>query len=227
MHRFRSISYSGIPVDGWDYVHSPLIKPERVNKDEEAKEEEERKNRFQNVVSVASKVKRFVKAVRSKTKKSKRLHLAFWIVVTIFCGCAATIPCELILKEDNMGTRINCLATYLFVIASTSPLFSSTNSISNRHIPIKNHLLMVFTTLTYNLLLTYAFSYHLPITLALILKNGSLVFQMCVGMLLFFLCLHTIRPSFHRRAQSYSIQKNKQKKQGMFFRARRTIECRS
>ena len=81
MHRFRSISYSGIPVDGWDYVHSPLIKPERVHKDEEAKEEEERKNRFQNVVSVASKVKRFVKAVRRKTKKSKRLHWAFWYVV--------------------------------------------------------------------------------------------------------------------------------------------------
>ena len=189
MHKFRSLSYSGIPVDGWDYVHSPLLKPQKGDGDLVdlvLKEEEEEKNRFEKIVKRYVNVKTFLKKIKRKTKKSKRLHLVFWIVVTIFCGCAATIPCELILKEDNMGTRINCLATYMFVIASTS--VSSKHVISNRHIPITNHLLMVFATLAYNLLLTYAFSYHLPITLALILKNGSLVFQMCVGM--FFLIIY-------------------------------------
>ena len=188
MHKFRSLSYSGIPVDGWDYVHSPLLKPQKKGEDlvDLVLKEEEEKNHLEKVVKSVVNVKTFLKNVKRKTKRSKRLHLVFWIVVTIFCGCAATIPCELILKEDNMGTRINCLATYVFVIASTS--VSSKHVISNRHIPITNHLLMVCTTLAYNLLLTYAFSYHLPITLALILKNGSLVFQMCVGM--FFLIIY-------------------------------------
>ena len=188
MHKFRSLSYSGIPVDGWDYVDSPLLKPQKKGEDlvDLVLKEEEEKNHLEKVVKSVVNVKTFLKNVKRKTKRSKRLHLVFWIVVTIFCGCAATIPCELILKEDNMGTRINCLATYVFVIASTS--VSSKHVISNRHIPITNHLLMVCTTLAYNLLLTYAFSYHLPITLALILKNGSLVFQMCVGM--FFLIIY-------------------------------------
>ena len=70
---------------------------------------------------------------------------------------------------------------------------------------------MVFTTLTYNLLLTYAFSYHLPITLALILKNGSLVFQMCVGMLLFFVFTYDT-PFLSQKSSILFYPKQKTKK---------------
>ncbi len=191
MHRFRSVSYTGMPVDGWDFVHSPDIRPWNATKggkdlpDLVLKEEEEKTttNTFKLVRAVKRIVimNQVVTKFKSTVTKSQRLYLTFWILVTIICGCAATVPCEFILKEDNMGTRINVLATYVFVIATTSPLFSSTHKLSERHIPLIRHLMIVCTTLGYNILLTYAFTYHLPINLALILKNGSLVFQMCTS----------------------------------------------
>jgi len=221
MHRFRSVSYSGIPVDGWDFVHSPPLRPQLVLKnnlpDLVLKEEKKEKRTLKKVAKRVIIARKFLKEIKDTAKRSNRLHLVFWVIVTIFCGCAATVPCELILKDDNMGTRITCLATYLFVITCSS----KHNNISNRHIPFKNHLIMVCTTLGYNLLLTYAFSYHLPITLALILKNGSLVFQMCVGYVLFpSVLLFPSYTSKHTHTHTHT-------QSDTFFKVRDIIEYRS
>eukprot|EP00939_MAST-03C_sp_MAST-3C-sp1_P004686 g4686.t1 len=205
MHRHSSVSY-GLPIDPWDVIHSPDLQPANpidgaVSPLSKKKKEEWEvsKENVEDVTtrkvatnkktlrSAARKVKHALAVVRSlkergeKVSKQRNLHLFGWIVVTVLCGCAVTIPVEFLLKRDEYGTRLNVLASYLFTIVSSSYVVGPAKIWRDRKISLSMHVLIAGAALGYNILLTMAFARHLPMSIALVLKNGGLLFQMLVG----------------------------------------------
>lgn len=121
-----------------------------------------------------------VSALSSAAASANRKQIAVRSCLVVVCGCLVIIPSELILKSDQQGMNLMTLSTYIFAICSS--LFAGGFSIiADRKIPLSYHAALVLAGYGFNKLSNVAFGIGLPMPLALVVKNGSLLCQMAAG----------------------------------------------
>eukprot|EP00928_Gymnodinium_smaydae_P062776 TRINITY_DN46560_c0_g1_i1.p1 TRINITY_DN46560_c0_g1~~TRINITY_DN46560_c0_g1_i1.p1 ORF type:complete len:379 (-),score=60.83 TRINITY_DN46560_c0_g1_i1:326-1420(-) len=140
-------------------------------------------SKWKTTTATVVKQLRGVHALRDAQKAGNKKRLALQALIVVCCGCLSLIPCELILKHDKQGMMLVNVATYLFAITS-SVIGSGGAVLTSRKIPLRLHACIVASGYICSQLCRLAFQMGLSMPIALVVKNGGLLCQMLVQLLM-------------------------------------------
>ena len=110
------------------------------------------------------------------TGYSNGLTLALAVVI---CGMISTASYEQVNLRDRGCGNLITFCEYLLVVAMDGHFFVS----NSRKVPMPYHVVVLVGFLGYSLLCNFALKMALPVTVLLILKNGGMVADVCLGYL--------------------------------------------
>lgn len=104
--------------------------------------------------------------------------LLLLVLTNVTCGLATQAVLEVMYSHDrNCGTMVSLVEAVAGALASSSALFGE------RRLPLSAHLQLFVTAVGFSLLSNAGLASGLPMSLALVLKNGHVLANMAVGAL--------------------------------------------
>jgi len=123
------------------------------------------------------------KAEDASISNACKLFMDSTIVLAMFvvaCGCACQAPYELLNSRDRGCGDMIALSEYVYGLVASAP--QALNA-TQWHIPWRFHFGLSLSALGYSALVNVALATQMPMPVAITMKNGNLVANMVVGLL--------------------------------------------
>mmetsp|Transcript_112496 Transcript_112496/g.195199 ORF Transcript_112496/g.195199 Transcript_112496/m.195199 type:complete len:460 (+) Transcript_112496:31-1410(+) len=120
----------------------------------------------------------FKQAADLPSQATESSNVLILVLLLVFCGCACQAPMEVMTGRDKGCAHLISLVEYIFgIIASLGALREK------RRLPWALHLGLAGANISYSMLLNVALGSALPTVALLTMKNGNLVANMFLGVL--------------------------------------------
>lgn len=108
----------------------------------------------------------------------------FFIILCVFAGCCSNVYfLELLVKEDPGSGNLITFSQFIF-IALIGFIRTSKFGTAERHIQIKDYMIMTAMFFITNVFNNYAFDLNIPMPLHMIFRAGSLIANMIMGIII-------------------------------------------